>query len=76
VFKHTEETGAFERKEGKGGIDWYRYQIKVLRPHLLLFAKKLLRKYRWVKVQEDKAPSHASYYQQREFNLWEIERLL
>jgi len=76
VFRHTEENGAFERKEGKGGIDWYRYQIKVLRPHLLPFAKRLLRKFGFVMVQEDKAPSHASHYQQREFDLWEIERLL
>jgi len=27
-------------------------------------------------VQEDKAPAHASQYQQEVFNLWEIQRLL
>jgi hypothetical protein len=24
-FRHTEDTGAYVLKEGKGGINWYRY---------------------------------------------------
>lgn len=29
-FRHIEANGAFIRKEGKGGIDWYRYQINII----------------------------------------------
>ena len=38
-FKHTEETGAYIRKKGRGGIDWYRYQKYILEDLLLLFAE-------------------------------------
>ena len=31
-FKHDESTGAYVRKDSKGGIDWYRYQEKILKP--------------------------------------------
>ena len=39
VFKHDENTRAYVLKEGKGGINWYRYQKVILEPLLLLFAK-------------------------------------
>ena len=39
-FKHTRETGAYILEEGKGGINWYRYQEKILKALLLPFAKK------------------------------------
>src|SRR6266536_1446753 len=31
-FKHDENTGAYVLKEGKGGINWYRYQEVILKP--------------------------------------------
>ena len=43
-FKHTEETGAYVLKDGKGGINWYRYQEKILKLLLLPFAKECLKK--------------------------------
>jgi Transposase/DDE superfamily endonuclease len=76
AFKHTKETGAFVLEEGKGGINWYRYQMKVLKPLLLPFAKKLLQKFGKVKVQEDNAGPHASIYNQKVFQIEEIQRLL
>ena len=75
-FKHDEATGAYVLKEGKGGINWYRYQEKILKPLLLHFAKKCLEKRPRTLVQEDRAPSHASRYQQEVFDIWEIQRLL
>jgi hypothetical protein len=54
-------------EEGRGGINWYWYQIKVLKPLLLPFAKKLLQKFGKVKVQEDNAGPHASIYNQKVF---------
>jgi hypothetical protein len=71
-FKHT-KTGAYMLNEGKGGINWYRYQEKILEPLLLPFAKECLKKRPGTLVQEDKAPAHASQYQQE---VLEIQRLL
>ena len=75
-FKHDEKTGAYVLNEGKGGVNWYRYQEKILKPLLLPFAKKCLEKELDMWVQEDKALANASQYQQEIFNLWEIQRLL
>jgi DDE superfamily endonuclease len=75
-FKHTEKTGAYILNEGKGGVNWYRYQEKILKPLLLPFAKKCLEKRPGTLVQEDKAPAHTSHYQQEVFDIWEIQRLL
>jgi hypothetical protein len=49
------------RKDSKGGIDWYRYQEKILKPLLLPFAKKLEKKLSRVRVQEDGAPAHSHH---------------
>ena len=76
AFKHTKETRAFVLEEGKGGINQYQYQMKVLKPLLLPFAKKLLQKFEKVKVQEDNARPHASIYNQKVFQIEEIQRLL
>jgi hypothetical protein len=46
--------------------------MKVLKPLLLPFAKKLLQKFRKVKVQEDNAGPHASIYNQKVFQIEEI----
>ena len=76
VFKHDESTGAYIFREGKGGINWYRYQKVILEPLLLPFAKECLHERPSTLVQEDGAPSHASRYQQEVFDIWEISRLL
>lgn len=75
-FKHTEETGAYVVKDGKGGINWYRYQEKILKALLLPFAKECQKERQGTVVQEDNAPSHASKYQVEVFDIWEITRLL
>jgi hypothetical protein len=36
---HNEENGAYVVKNGRGGINWYRYQKKILEDKLLPFAK-------------------------------------
>ena len=76
VFKYDENTGAYVLKEGKGGINWYRYQEVILKPLLLPFAKECLKERPGTLVQEDRAPSHSSRYQQEVFDLQEIMRLL
>ena len=43
-FKHTKKTGAYILNEGKGGVNQYQYQEKILKPLLLPFAKKCLEK--------------------------------
>ena len=73
-FKHTEKTGAFVVKEGKGGINWYRYQEKVLKPLLLPFALQL-KKEGPVIVQEDGASPHSSIYSFAVFKEFIIEKL-
>jgi len=76
VFKHNENTGAYVLKEGKGRINWYRYQEVILKPLLLPFAKECSKERLSTLVQEDGAPSHSSRYQQEVFDLWEVMRLL
>ena len=63
IFKHTKETGVYVVKEGKGRINWYRYQEKVLKPLLLPFARECSLNRPRTLVQEDGAPSHTSRYQ-------------
>jgi transposase len=58
---------------GKGGVDWYRYQTKILIPKLLPFAQACGPD---TLVQEDKAPSHVHHAQQRVYDLRKIQRLL
>lgn len=75
-FKHTEATGLIQVKKGRGGINWYRYQEKILRPKLLPFANKCLIKRPGTVVQEDNAPAHVSKYQDEVFSIWGIMKLL
>ena len=60
-------------RESKGGIDWYRYQTKIIVPKLIPFAKRLGSK---AIVQEDGAPSHAHHAQQRIYDIHQVRRLL
>ena len=75
-FTHTEATGAYIRRKGAGGIDWYRYQTVILKKLLLPFAKECMVDRPGTLVQEDGAGAHASHYQQEVFDLWAVLRLL
>ena len=75
VFKHTERTGAYVVKEGTGGINWYTYQMSVLKPKLLPFAQECMEDRPNTVVQEDNAAAHASAYQQEVFDTAMVERL-
>ena len=68
------ETRLFHRKGN--GIDWYRYQKKVLIPKLISFAKECQKDHPNMVVQEDKAPTHNYYAQQKVYDLYYISHLL
>ncbi len=63
-------------RDGKGGIDWYRYQNKVLRPKLLPFAVECKKERPNTIVMEDGAASHSHRYQQTVYSAFNIERML
>jgi hypothetical protein len=67
-FKINKANGAVVRDKGKGGIDWYRYQTVILKPKLIPFALECMKEYPNTVVQEDKAPAHASQYQEAIFS--------
>lgn len=74
VWKFTEATGAYVRKKASKSIDWWRYRTVILEPLLIPFAKRcnmrqLLAGKLPMLVQEDKAPAHASKYQDEIFRL-------
>lgn len=62
-------------RDGKGGIDWWRYRITVLIPKLLPFAKERKAVRPDTMVQEDKAPAHAHHMQQTLYDLEGVQRL-
>jgi hypothetical protein len=75
IFGKT--NGAIVREKGRGGIDWYRYQAVILKGKLLPWVKKMKRKLKQdLIVQEDGAPAHASQYQQRVFDSFEVLRMI
>ena len=75
VWKWDKSHGKIVR-DAKGGIDWYRYQKKILLPKLIPFAEKCKMERPNTIVQEDKAPSHASKHQEKVFMNANILRLL
>lgn len=76
TWRWNTRTGKLSRSKAKGGIDWYRYHIKVLIPKLLPFAQECMITRPSTIVQEDKAPSYAHQYQQRVFDIAGVKRLL
>ena len=81
IWKFIEATRAYVRKKSLKGIDWWRYRTVILEPLLIPFTKKcnvkqLLSGKLPMLVQEDKAPAHASKYQDEVFQLHDILRLL
>lgn len=71
-WRFNQKTGKVARS-ARGGIDWYRYQTKILIPKLLPFAKECGPN---ALVQEDKAPAHAHPIQHQVFDLHQVQRLL
>jgi len=74
-WKFTEKRGKLSRGK-KGGIDWYRYQTKILLPKLFPFARECMVDQPGTVIQEDKAPAHAHIIQQQVFDFHKIQRLL
>jgi DNA-binding transcriptional MerR regulator len=74
-FRWCEETGKLVRSKGNG-VDWYRYQTKILIPKLFPFAKECLKDRPNTIIQEDKAPPHIHHDQHRVYNLHKIQQLL
>jgi hypothetical protein len=64
-FRHNENR-AYVLKDGKGGINWFRHQDEVLKPHLFPFAKECKEGgpncRPDIVVMEDGASSHKSAY--------------
>lgn len=74
-WRFTKDTGKAVR-DGKGGIDWWRYQRFILLPKLLPFAKECMVDRPNTVVMEDNTPAHASKHQPPVFSLWKIMKLL
>jgi hypothetical protein len=74
-WRFNKKNGKLDRGK-KGGIDWYRYQTKILLPKLFPFAKECAITRPGTFVQEDKALSHVYRIQQQVYNLHDVQRLL
>ena len=64
------------REGKKGGIDWWRYQQKILIPKLLPFAQECKKERPGTIVQKDKAPAHNSKHQRQVFLDFDVLRML
>jgi hypothetical protein len=58
----NEKNGKLVPSKG-GGVEWWKYQIQVIIPKLVRFAKECMEERLQSAVQEDKAPSHAHHAQ-------------
>lgn len=81
VQKFTKATRAYVCKKASKNIDWWRYQMVILEPLLISFAKKcnikqLLASKLPMLIQKDKTLVHASKYQDEVFWLHNIMQLL
>ncbi|RYC77279.1 hypothetical protein BFJ63_vAg19847 [Fusarium oxysporum f. sp. narcissi] len=76
VWRWKKETGKLLREGKKGGIDWWRYQQKILCPKLLPFALECMKERPDTVVQEDKAPAHKHQAQQAMYIAAGVQRLL
>jgi hypothetical protein len=68
TFRINKANRAVVCNKSKGGIDWYRYQTVILKPKLIPFALEYIKERPDTVVQEDKAPAHASKYQNAVFS--------
>lgn len=74
-WKFNAQNGKLVRRKGNG-IDWYRYQVKVLIPKLIPFALECSKERPSTLVQEDLAPAHAHYAQEKVYHLYNVSRLV
>lgn len=74
-WRWTQENGKLVRGL-KGGIDWYRYQTMILKPKLIPFALECKKDRPNTVVQEDKAPSHNHWIQNRVYDAAGVSKLL
>ena len=74
-FNFNTKTSKLSRGK-RGSIDWQAYREKILLPKLFPFAKECAKARAGTLVQEDKAPAHSHYIQQRIYDLHGIKRLL
>jgi hypothetical protein len=74
-WRHTKETGKYVLKEGRRGINWYTYQIKVLRLKLFPFAEECRIDRPDTIVREDGAAPHSSKYTDLEYKRKGIEKI-
>jgi transposase len=75
TWKWNKQTGKLFRSQGCG-IDWYRYQTKILVPKLFPFAKECEKDQPGIIVQEDKAPAHDHYIQHQIYNIYNVQKML
>lgn len=75
TWRFNAKNGKISRRKGSG-VDWYRYQVKVLKPKLIPFAKKCMETRPCTVVQEDKAPAHSHHIQQKVYDANKVARLL
>jgi hypothetical protein len=75
TWRWNKENGKLTKGKGKG-IDWYRYQVCILKPKLLPLAKECMKDQPQTVVQEDKAPAHAYHAQNQIYNMQGIIKLL
>jgi hypothetical protein len=63
-------------RDGKGGIDWYRYKKEILHAKLFPFAQECEKERPGTIVQEDKAPSHNHHYQTHFYSMAKVQRMV
>ncbi|RDI85644.1 hypothetical protein Vi05172_g4338 [Venturia inaequalis] len=74
-WKFTKKRGAYVR-DGKGGIDWWRYIHTIVTPKMIPFARRCRMARPNTLVQEDNAPSHAHKHTSQVYSVSGIMRLL
>ena len=71
-LKRIQKPHAPQYKRGdraRGGIDWYRYQEQVIKPHLAPFIMKIIRTYGHCYLVQDGAPAHNAWPQSEHLNI-------
>jgi hypothetical protein len=74
-WKFTKANGKLVREAKRGGIDWFRYLLKVV-PKIFPFAERLKEILPNVIVQEDRAGPHAHIMQGIFYDFFQLHRLL
>lgn len=75
IWRWSKKNGKLVRN-GKGGVDWWRYQHHIILPKLIPFAEKCKEDRPDTIIQEDNAPAHAHHAQDAVWKAADIQRLL